>query len=475
MQNYLFVILVAILMFSTCTPKVATPVAEVSEPKQEIKPIGPCSNWFETGKQDYAETEHVLYRDAMKRKDYKLAYKHWKNVFAIAPMADGNRRTHFEDGIKLYHNFYLGAQNDSEKKANIDSVMAMYDKMSVCMGDELNLEGRKGFDYYYKYKEHVDAEVIYNLFKASIDKYGIETDYFVLNPFTALLIERYAKEEIDILEAQKYTDKINAILDKGLEDCESDEECEPWKIIAEYTPSRLEEFEGVRGFYDCAYYHDKYYSEFQEMSEDCDIIREVLARFKFGGCGDEDEKVLELREALNTNCRVAPTEPGPLRLAYNAYQNGEYKEAVTRFEEYVNKTDDPEKKAKYLLLIAKIYYGNFKNFPTSRKYARLAAAQKANWGEPYILIGKLYASSGPLCGTGRGFNSQRVVWTAIDQFNKAKNIDPNSAAEANKWIRQYAQYMPDKGDLHMQGIKEGTSYTVPCWINEKTVVRGKKM
>lgn len=478
MKNVAFSVFVASILsvlLITCTPKATQPVSEVIiENKPEIVPAGPCSNWFETGKQDYAETEHVLYRDALKRKEYDIAYDHWKNVFAIAPMADGKRRTHFEDGISIFKAFFELAENDVDKKAFVDSVMSVYDHMRLCLGDEINIEGRKGFDYYYKYKEYTDDETIYNLFKASVDKYDLKTDYFVLNPFTALLVQRYAQKAIDMEEAKHYTKKINAILENGLADCEGDDGCEPWKIIADYTPKRLEEFEGVKGFYDCVYYHEKYYEEFVEMSEDCDIIQEVLARFKFGGCGDDDEKVIELREALSNNCRVASTEPGPLRLAYNAYQNGEYKEAVNQFEQFVNQTDDPEKKAKYLLLIAKIYYANFKNYPVSRKYARQAVAQKSNWGEPYILIGKLYASSGPLCGTGRGFNSQRVVWAAIDQFNIAKRIDPSVASEANKWINQYAQYMPAKGDLHMMGIKEGSKYTVPCWINEVTTARGKK-
>lgn len=455
-----------------CTPKATTPVVEVEEEKKpEPIEIGPCANWFDSGKQDYAETEHVLYRDAMKRDDYDQAYLHWQNVFAIAPMADGKRRTHFEDGIKLYHHFFETAETDAQKKAFIDSVMAVYDHMALCNEEDINVEGRKGFDYYYKYQEYTDDETIYNLFKASMDKYGLETDYFVLNPFTALILQRYAKGEITMEEAQHYSNLISARLKEGLENCE-DEECEAWKIIAEYTPSRLEEFEGVRGFYDCDYYAEKYWEVFLASPQECEVIQEVLARLKFGGCADDNEKIVQLREALSENCRVASTEPGPLRKAYTAYQNGEYQDALTGFEEYVNNTEDPEKKAKYLLLIAKIYYANFKNFPQSRKYARLAAAQKENWGEPYILIGKLYASSGPLCGTGRGFNSQRVVWPALDMFNLAKRIDPSVASEANKWINQYAQYMPDKEDLFMMGIKEGSQYTVPCWINETTTARG---
>ena len=103
-----------------------------------------------------------------------------------------------------------------------------------------------------------------------------------------------------------------------------------------------------------------------------------------------------------------------------------------------------------------------------------AAALKDDWGDPYMLIGKLYASSGPLCGPGRGFDSQRVVWAAIDKFEYAKRIDPSVAKEANQLINEYTQYMPTNGDLHMMNMHEGDRYTVPCWINEVTRIRGVK-
>jgi len=83
----------------------------------------------------------------------------------------------------------------------------------------------------------------------------------------------------------------------------------------------------------------------------------------------------------------------------------------------------------------------------------------------------MYASSGPLCGPGTGFDSQRVTWVAIDQWNKAKSIDPSVSAEANKLINRYTQYMPTRADIFQRSIKEGSTYKVPCWIQENTKVR----
>ena len=42
--------------------------------------------------------------------------------------------------------------------------------------------------------------------------------------------------------------------------------------------------EKVKGFYDCEYYQEKYYKEFEANPENCDIIRTAYSRFVFGDC-----------------------------------------------------------------------------------------------------------------------------------------------------------------------------------------------
>ena len=168
---------------------------------------------------------------------------------------------------------------------------------------------------------------------------------------------------------------------------------------------------------------------------------------------------------------MPPPPPGPLKQAFTAYNEGDYRTAITKFDEFVEKTEDVEKQAKYLLLIAKIYYRDIKDYPSSRKYAYRAAGLKEGWGEPYMLVGKLYASSGPLCGPGRGWDSQVVTWPAIDKWQYAKSIDPSVADEANTLIRQYRQYMPKKEDIFSRLIKQNSSFRVECWIQETTTVR----
>jgi tetratricopeptide (TPR) repeat protein len=298
----------------------------------------------------------------------------------------------------------------------------------------------------------------------------METNYFVINPFTSLVINFFAQDRIPMEEAQHYVGLIRDVVEHAVENCGDEQECEAWTIVEEYSLARLEELEGVRGFYDCEYYKIKYFADFEAHPDSCEVLRDVYSVLRYGGCIPEDPMLEEIKAGLDEKCRVA-REPGPLRLAYNALEEGQFTEAIEKFDEYVENTEDPERKAQFKLIASKIYYAHLKDFPSARRYALEAASYRDNWGEPYILIGKLYASSGPLCGPGRGWDSQIVTWAAIDKFAYAKQIDPSVTAEANQWISTYSRYMPSMEDIFQRNLQVGQPFRVPCWIQENTSIR----
>jgi tetratricopeptide (TPR) repeat protein len=294
----------------------------------------------------------------------------------------------------------------------------------------------------------------------------VDAPAFVVNPFTALLVELYQKGEVPQEESVRYAKMILQITEKNRETEE-----EGWPIVLNYAPARLEVFETVKGFFDCNYYEAKYFPDFEEAPGDCDVIETVLSRLKWGGCDDRNPQVMALRAAYDENCRVLAPAVGPLRQAKDFLEEGKYSDAIEQYRIYVDNQDDNELKAKYLLRIAKIHYAHLKNFPEARKFARMALEYRPDWGEPYLVIGKLYASSGPLCGPGRGWDSQIVTWPAVDMFIRAKSVDPAVAKEADKWIATYSRYMPSNEDIFQRQLQEGASFRVGCWIQETTTIR----
>lgn len=463
------------LLLITCTPKVAEEVSEVvetapvkEEPQDEN--LSPCPKFSDAPDPDQAEEDYVLYRDNLKFNRLDVAFDYWQKVYKVAPAADGKRNTVYSDGIYFYE-FFLSQTTDSvQKAAYIDAIFDLYDQIATCYPEATGyVNARKGFDYYYKYDDRKTKEEIYTYFKKAIDQDGLKVNDFAINPFTALLVELHQAKKIDDAEAKKYESLIREIIANGVADCKGTY-CERWEIIEEYSLERLRAFEAVKDFYDCEYYKDQYFPIFESAQTDCDTILLVYSRLKWGGCANDDPKLAQVIEAGNKNCAV-DDGPSTVQEAYSALRNAEYDTAVEKFKQAIAETDDTEKKGTYLLLISKVYYAHLRNFSQARNWALQAAEARPDWGEPFILIGKLYASSGPLCGSGRGWNSQVVTWVAIDMWNRAKRIDSSVAGEANKNIRRYTQYMPSKEDIFQRGLKEGGSYFVPCWIQASTTIR----
>ena len=468
-------ILVSPLLLSVllgCSPKIQVATQTESKPTLDSlpkveRPKGFCATFDQADNPQEALRNFVLYRDFLKDTDWDQAYEYWVKVYEQAPAADGKRNTVLADGIRFYEHF-LELEKDSVKREQwITKIFALYDRIEDCYPAGGYVPARKGFDLYFTYPDRASKFEIYTLFKKAWDIDGEEVPDFVLNPFTSLLVDLYFLNEIPLEEARKYSSALSQRLKKGLKDCEGSA-CLRWKVIEEYLPLKMEAFETVKGFYDCSYFMDKYYSQFLNSPDDCEVIREVYSRLKFAGCSEAEEKFAALIQKGNEKC--AP-EKGPAEVAYICLRDADYSCAIDGFIKASREVADTKKKAEFLLLAAKVYYVHLKNFSKARQFALEAAATRPNWGEPYLIIGRMYASSGPLCGPGRGWESQVVVWVAIDAWVKAKNVDPAFTTEANKMINQYARFMPNKEDVFIRGLKTGEKFYVGCWIQESTTIR----
>lgn len=479
MKNWNYYILaVMVVIVASCTPKVVEKIedkshaVEIPELSEEQKM---CRTFDQLGsRRNEALEAFVLYRDLVKAKNYTQAYPLWKKAFHMAPKSDGKKTYHYDDGVKIFKHFYDVATTENEKQMWVDSVKFLYERREMCFGNGTYLASRQGYDMYFSFKNNVSNQYIFDLFKKSADEQGKELPYFVISPFSKILVDMVADTSLQITEASKYANILLNAIEYGNKNCGDD--CETWEIINNYAPNRLEVLEGYPGLYDCDYYYNKYYSEYLENPMDCETIEKVGIRLRRGGCDIDGEALQILSTAFKTNCKKEVVkEKGPLGEAFDLYRNGDYKGAVTKFDEYFAIETDAAKLAKFNLVVAKICYRDIKNFPQARKYALEAASHKEAWGEPYIIIGKLYASSGPICGPGTGWKSQIVTWPAIDKWKYAKKIDPTVSKEANRLIKTYEKYMPSIEDVFSRPkATVGKSFHVACWINENTIVRAAK-
>ena len=472
----------ALLLAWACTPKVSDATADAPKPKPAQnttqpemvggKSLSPCKKFSDNANADALTDDYVVYRDMIKTEQVDKAYELWQNVYANAPAADGRRSTVMTDGV-YFMEYLMSQTTDAAEQAKYrERVFELYDEIDRCYPEGgAMMTARKAFDYYYKYPDAKSKKEIYDLFKEAVDEDGMEVSDIVLNPMGALLIELHEAGEVsdaEAIETGRFLLERLRTLKAAAKTPADKERVAP---IEGYLPERFIYFEQVEGFYDCAYFKERYLADLAAAPDDCTLLSQTIGYLRYGGCGSDDPEVARLSAQYNKSCRQETVVAGTGCRPNQLIQEGNYKEAIECLEERYERTEDAETRGKLAISIARIYYGSLRQFSSARNWARKAATDLPNSGEPYLLIGRLYASSGALCGTGTGYLSQRVVWVAIDQWEKAKRVDPSSAAEAQKFINQYYQYMPDGEQGFMNGVKPGESVLVDCWINERTTAR----
>jgi tetratricopeptide (TPR) repeat protein len=111
-------------------------------------------------------------------------------------------------------------------------------------------------------------------------------------------------------------------------------------------------------------------------------------------------------------------------------------------------------------------------YPECRTAAQRALEINPNEGLAYIYIGLAYAQGARACGTEPQVSQRAGFWAAVDKFRRAREVDPERVGEmATNMINLYSQQFPSGDDLFFQGIAEGSSFRVGCWIQESTIVR----
>ena len=433
-----------------------------------------CAKFDDLGeaKSDEISDNYTIYRDRINAKNFQKAYPLWKSVYQSAPKTNGRIDYVFRDGIKIYTAFHKATTDTILQDKYVDTMMMIYEKAVICFPEKkAYYYSKEGVDMFYKYKGKMSKEDIYFRLKTAAELDGNETRVSTIIPLSSLNFSLNEDEKISKEDSRKTLENINSIVQMNFENCKDEKTCNAWAQVEQYTLELSQRFENKKGFYSCNFFIEKYYAAFEASPDDCAKIEELYRKFKSADCSVDNPKMVKLIDTFKENC-MKPTADPDLACGRENLDNDRFKDAIDCYDRYISKTSDMEAKANFSLRVAKIYYLYLRNFTKARTYAKQAADYKSNWGEPYLLIGKLYASSGSLCGPGTGFDSQVVTWAAIDKFIEAKRIDPSAANEADKLINIYSKYMPSKEDVFSRPkVKEGENYQVKCWIQETTRVR----
>ncbi len=470
----LFLASIAMLMYacgSGAQETQQTETVEIQDPTGN--PPGYSGRWGP----DSLETikNYSLYREFYKQGALQDALPYWRFVMDNAPKA---RKTPYIDGWNMYEDLAEATTNEATKKAYIDSMLMMYDKRMEYFGQEGEMSAWKAL----KVKKHLpDNKELYNeLVQASVDISQEDAPYYVLLDYlkikrTEQIIDGKIQKEGAEKVLEEYS-KLSDIVDHNVE--QEHKYAEKYEKTQTKMDVIAEEMEGYIDILnepkDCSGIIAKYEPLYRSNSNDLKTVKRVIGKLSKGRCKSQSL----YGELTNKLFELQPTASGARRIATGYYKSGNTDQAIKYFLQAVELETNNSNKAKIYMNLATMERLKVKSLTVSvarkaREYARKAAELQPGWGKPYIFIGNLYASSGKLCGSGTGWESQRVSWAATDMWLKAKDIDPDVTSEVNKSIAKYSQFYPTTQEGFMRnGIKNGDRIPLnDCWIGGATTAR----
>jgi tetratricopeptide (TPR) repeat protein len=349
--------------------------------------------------------------------------------------------------------------------------MRVYDQRIKYFGDykkypEAYILGKKAVDYKSLKRSDMSAQKqSYDWLKQSIDGLGDNATPLFLNHYMALSLSFYAKDEITgekmITDYELVQEKLEKIAARGGRN---------GQMAKQMIPSFEQSFANS-GAADCNTLEQMYAPRLKANPGDEVLLAKLIDLFDKTECTDS-ELYYKASEAMHKVNPTAASASGVAKM-YLAQDNAA--KAVLYYKEAISLEVDDERKAQYLYTIAYISFSKDKNLVVARQLALQAVGANPQWGEPYILIGKMYAQSAQEQKIGtKDIENQAGYWASVDLFNKAKRVDAECATEADQLIKIYSNYFPTKEEIFFDPDYEaGKSVKVGGWIGTSTIVRSR--
>ena len=432
-----------------------------------------CTNWEGIAEKEEAENAHVVYRPYLKGKteadvqalaeeDFNLAFTNWEKAYTLAPAADGQRPTHYIDGIILHKALTAKTDDTAQKGEYAKTIVRLYDEYLECYPDDRKLIlGRKAFDMFYSYGYGYSLETLEAL-QLAVTEAGNESEYILLDPIGQTLVYLYENEKVD---KQTVRDLYVAAVEFADHNIENDH---PYKSYYESGKANMEAkvAEIASDVFDCDYFKGDLLPKFADAKDDWESVNYIWQKLLAQGCEETDPDLAEL-QTVYLELKEIEDRKNPCINGSYLQKEGLYDEALASYQECVDSTDDPELKAQILFSMASILTWQKGRYGEANAKAREAASLKGNWGKPYMLMGDIISKRASSCDD---WNRRLAAIAAIDKYSYARSIDPDVAGDAGSRIGRLTPALPGREDGFMRKVSEGQTVTVSC-IGESVKVR----
>lgn len=405
---------------------------------------------------------YSLYSEYYKQKNFEDALPYWRLVFRDCPKVSKNVYQHGANMYKFYIIQATRKNNIELKNTLVDTLMQIYDqRIKWYPKDKGRVLGYKAADILrFKKNDLFCMKKAYAFSSEAMDIRKTSTPKSVINTYMYTTLFLFDNNDISDSEVVENYAKTMAILNAQIAKNPDDEELDNLmvSISSNFANSGAASCEGLIQLFS---------PQFKESPEDIDVLKKITYWLRNTGCTDSQ---LYLKSTIALN-KVEPSATLAYHIAQLYVKRRNYQAAVQFYKQAINQEPKMATRSKYLVEIGYITQSEYGDLPRAKNYALEAIKANSGSGKPYLLLGNIYAAAknfGP-----DDLSHKAVFWVSVDQYKKARQMDPELASIANDRIKAYSKYFPDTEMVFFFGYKVGDSYTLGGWINETTTVRTK--
>jgi len=401
--------------------------------------------------------------------NYAEALPLWKMAYEECPASSRNLYTW---GEQIYKWQIQQAKDETEAEGYFNDLMALYDKRIKYFGNDAQYDvnwimSRKANDYINIKGDKADVTVIYNWLKPMLEEYKEKTQPLSLSLYMM------ASQNLMALDQDKYMSQfvedfllVSDLYDAKLEVAQAANDENTMKTVSTLKSSLQTAF-AQSGAADCETMEKIFADKIEEQKTDLEFLKITMNLFNKVGCNETEAYFA----AANYAHKIEPTYESAMGIAYQAIKKNDNATAEKYFLEANEMTSDNTQKSAVNFIVATMALSN-SNYSKARTYALRALEENPNHGKSLIVIGQAYGASAPSVYPNDMVLRKMVFVLAVDKFERAKQLDPSCAEDANRLISQYRNSFPTTEEVFFHPeVETGSAFTVGGWINERTTVR----
>lgn len=398
-----------------------------------------------------------VYQEYYRQNNLKDAYTPWQKVLTLCPKSSENI---YIRGTRLIKFKIENTVDQNKKMVLVDSLMHLYNLRIENFNKKGIVLGSKAQDLYTLAPERY--EEAYRTVEEAVNITQNKTEISVLFTYMTLTRVMYENKKVEADKVIELYSTISDFADAQIMKNPADDKVKQAKdgidaIFAQMGVAKCENLVAI--------FTPKFNANPNDLAQN-KKIRALMGSTK--DCSKED---LYLKASVEIY-KSEPTASLAYDIAHLYIDIKQFKEAEKFYNEAINLESDLIKRATYFYELASLTFTELKNPSQAKVLANKALEENPNLGKAYKLIGDMYASERN-CGAD-DFEKKTVFWAAVDKYAKAKQVDPELEESMNSIISSYSQYFPSKEDIFFHDLKVGDSYSIGCWINERTTVRERK-